>query len=121
MASDGSAAKSTDVLLASLCGCLAHYVGDFLRERSIRFSDYAISAESELTEDRVRLSTIRVEIELRDSQLSDAEQAELVKFVTQCQIHNTLKANAPIPISLRQRASGDTSSSPVREVPLTAA
>ncbi len=107
LASDGSAPKSIDALLASLCSCMAHYVGDYVRDHGISFSDYAISAESELTEDKVRLSTIRVEIELRDSHLSESQKAELLKFVTNCPIHNTLRANSPIPIVLRERSSSD--------------
>ncbi len=96
MASDGSASSSIDVLLASMCACMAHYLGDYLHDRSIGFSGYAISAESKLTEDRTRLAEIRVKIEVQASTITESQKKDAAVFLKQCQIHNTLKANSPI-------------------------
>lgn len=101
MAADGSASGAIDTLLASLCACLAHYTGDFLQQEGAPFSQYEISAESELAEGGRRLGPIRTAVELEGGALSDAQKAALSEYVTRCPIHGSLKANSPISLEIR--------------------
>ena len=100
MASDGTAPNPVDTLLASLCACLGHYVGDFLRQEKIAFSEYSVSAESELTEDHVRLADIRVAIEVQNAVWNEAMRSSMLDFITKCYIYNTLKANSRITMNV---------------------
>ena len=94
MGADGS--NPVDALLASLCACLGHYVGDFLREEKIKFPEYVVSADSELTADKSRLADIHVAIEVKDASLDETQRAGLVNYITKCYIYQTLKANSEI-------------------------
>lgn len=102
LASDGSGSKPTDALLASLCGCLGHYVGDFLQQEKIAFSEYSVSADSELTEDQTRLGDIHITVEVKDASIAKAAYDKMLIFITQCYIYNTLKANSKIHLKAGQ-------------------
>ena len=101
MATDGSASSPGDALLGSLCACLGHYAGDYLHREQIVFSEYSVSAESELSDDRTRLAEIHVSIEFKDAVLTESQRLELSNFVTQCFIYGTLKANGPVTIGVQ--------------------
>jgi uncharacterized OsmC-like protein len=96
LASDGTSSKPADVLLASLCACLGHYVAEYLQQQNIRFSDVTLCAESALVADRSRLGDIRVTIEISNATLDDAAKAGMMQYVTQCYIYGTLKANSAV-------------------------
>jgi uncharacterized OsmC-like protein len=85
-----------DAMLASLCGCLGHYVGDFLHEEKIIFSEYIVSADTELTKDKSRLADINIAIEVKDAPLSEIKKSQMLKFISKCYIYNTLQANSKI-------------------------
>lgn len=101
MATNGTGSSPTDVLLASLCACLGHYIGVFLAQQKVPTVDYEVSANAELTAERSRLAEINVTLDVRKAALSEAAQTELLRFITQCQIHNTLMANSRIRICVR--------------------
>jgi len=90
------ASNPVDALLASLCACLGHYVGDFLREEKIGFSEYVVSADSQLTEDQSRLADIQVAVEVKAASLDATQKADMVKYISKCYIYQTLKANSKI-------------------------
>lgn len=94
MGAEGS--NPVDALLASLCACLGHYVGDFLPKEKISFSEYVVSAASELTEDKSRLADIHVVIEVKDATLAETQKADMVYYISKCYIYQTLKANSRI-------------------------
>jgi len=100
LASDGSASKPGDALLASLCACLGHYVGDFLKQEKIAFSEYSVRADSDLTQDQSRLADIRVAIEVPGARWNDAAKSAMLKFIRKCYIYGTLTANSPIHLSV---------------------
>jgi len=83
-----------DTCLASLCACLGHYVGDFLRKEKIGFTEYTVGAESELTEDKTRLADIHIAVEVKDASLDEPRKADLMNYITKCYIFQTLKANS---------------------------
>ena len=89
-----------DVLLASLCACLGHYVADFLRQEKIRFSEYSICADSELVEDKSRLGDIHVVIDVKNATWNRKARAGLLDFITTCCIFGTLKANSDVRLKL---------------------
>lgn len=104
MASDGTSSKPTDVLLASLCACLGHYVGEYLHQRKIQFSTYTVSAESRLASDRSRLGDIDVAIGVSGATMNDSTRTGMLEHLVQCHIYGTLKANSNINIQVSVKA-----------------
>jgi uncharacterized OsmC-like protein len=97
---EGDGANPVDTLLASLCGCLGHYVRDYLVEHRILHSGFTINSEVKVTPDKAQLDKIDVRINLKDVVLTERQAGELLKFVENCKVHSILKANPGVAISL---------------------
>ncbi len=100
---EGNGANPIDTLLASLSGCIGHYVKDYLVEHRIAHSGFAIETESGVTPDKTRLSEIKVRIDLKDVNLDDRQVAEMLKFIENCKIHKILKENPGVSVSLESK------------------
>jgi uncharacterized OsmC-like protein len=96
----GQGANPIDTLLAGLCGCIGHWVGDYIRGERIDAGGFTVKAEAGLTSGRDRLSDINMVIEMKDARLDGRHGEELLKYVENCAIYNTLKANSRIRIIL---------------------
>jgi len=105
LGSQGAGANPGDTLLAALCGCMGHYVRQFLGERGIASEGFAIGAEAESTPDESRLARIEVWIDLGGTSLDEAGRKGLLAAAKRCKIHNTLEAACPMTISLGKRRS----------------
>ena len=93
---EGKGANPVDTLLASLCGCVGHYVRDFLREQRIASGGFTIDAEGSATADGSKLSVITLRIDLRDAELDEPKRAALLAYVQRCKVLNTLRAGCEI-------------------------
>lgn len=108
----GAGANPGDTLLAGLCGCIGHYVRQFLLERGIASDGFRIAAEAESTPDQSRIARIDVWIDLGGMSLPEAGRKLLLAAAERCKLHNTLKAACLVTISLGKRPSqGATSCS----------
>lgn len=103
----GAGANPGDTLLAALCGCIGHYVRQFLKERGLASNGLALSAQAESTPDESRLARIDVRIDLGRTTLDEAGRRDLLVAAERCKIHNTLKAACPVTISLAQEPPRD--------------
>lgn len=103
MDTQGKGANPVDTLLAALCGCVGHYVRDFLVEKAIAAPGFAVRAEGEATQDQSRLAAISVGIDLGAVQLG-AREAELLDFVRRCKVLRTLEQGCPVEVSVQRRA-----------------
>ena len=101
---EGEGAHPIDTLLASLCGCLGHYVGDYLRDRQIGHSGFTIESEAGITHDKSRLSEINVRIDLKGVTLDEQQLSEFLGFVEKCKVHKILKVSPGVSISLASRS-----------------
>jgi uncharacterized OsmC-like protein len=99
----GQGANPIDTLLAGLSGCIGHWVRDYIRGEQIHAGGFTVKAEAELTSGRERLSDINMVIEMKDAQLDGSQGEELLKYVENCAIYNTLEANSRIRIILAGR------------------
>ncbi len=106
----GSGANPGDTVLAGLCGCVGHYVRQFLQERRLASRGYAIEAEAESTPDESRLASIAVWIDLRDTPLDEAGQAQLLAAAARCKIFKTLQAACPVTLALGHKPAGAAAS-----------
>jgi uncharacterized OsmC-like protein len=97
---EGNGSNAIDALLASLCGCLGHYVRDYLNGRQIAHRGYSIEAKAGVTPDKARLAGINVRIDLKEVQLDHQQGAELLAFVEQCKVRTILADNPGVTITL---------------------
>ena len=98
---EGQGANPIDTLLASLCGCMGHYVRDYLADRQIMHDGFAIEAEAGVTPDKARLAVIKVRIDLKEVRLDDRQAAEMLKFIEKCKVHKILHENPGVTVSLK--------------------
>lgn len=97
---EGNGTNPIDTLLASLCGCMGHYVRDYIVDRQIAHSGFSIEAEAGVTPDKAGLAGIKVRIDLKDVKLNDQQAAEMLKFIEKCKVHKILKENPGVTVSL---------------------
>lgn len=97
---EGNGANPVDTLLASLCGCLGHYVRDYLVGHQIAHTGFAIEAEAGVAPDKARLAGINVRINPKDARLNDRQAAEMLTFIEKCKVHNILKEYPGVTVSL---------------------
>lgn len=96
---EGNGANPVDTLLASLCGCLGHYVRDYLAERNVGNNGFSITAEAGTTVDKALLSGIKVRVDLSGARLDKQQSAELVQHMERCKIHRVLRSGTGVEIS----------------------
>jgi uncharacterized OsmC-like protein len=97
---EGNGANPIDMLLASLCGCLGHYVRDYLIEHLVSHSGFTINSETKVTADKARLDKIDVRIDLKGVVLTDRQTEELLRYLENCKINKILRDNPGVAISL---------------------
>jgi len=97
---EGNGANPVDTMLASLCGCLGHYVRDYLIEHQISYCEFTINSEAKVTPDKSKLDKIDILVNLKDVVLSDQQSGELLRFLDNCKINKILKINPGVVISL---------------------
>jgi len=98
----GKGINPPDTLLASLGTCIGIYVRKYLEGSKIQLPEFSISVEGELTkEPPFYFAKIEVTLDLKGSQLDERRKKALHEFVKNCPVHNTLKLNPEIAISMR--------------------
>lgn len=100
MSTGGRGPNPVDTLLASLSGCIGHYVHDFLREREVANGGFAVSASATSTPDGARLAEIDVAIDVKGAVLDARQREELLRVAEHCKVHNTLKVGCEIRVGL---------------------
>ncbi len=96
LSTGGRGPNPVDTLLASLSGCIGHYVHDFLHERKLANDGFTVSANATSTPDGARLAVIEVTIDIRGAALDVRQRQELLLAAEHCKVHNTLKAGCDI-------------------------
>lgn len=96
----GEGSNPIDTLLASLCGCIGHYVRDYMVDRQIGHSGFSIDADAGVTQNKAGLAVINVRIDLNEVKLDDRQAAEMLEFVENCKVHKILKINPGVAVSI---------------------
>jgi uncharacterized OsmC-like protein len=97
---EGQGANPVDTLLASLCGCLGHYVRDYLLDRQIVHSGFVVDAEAGITPDKARLAGINVRIDLKDVRFDTQQAAEMLTYIEKCKVHKILREHPGVSVAL---------------------
>ncbi len=96
---EGKGANPVDMLLASFCGCMGHYLRNYMVSRKIVQNGFYIEAEAGFTADKTCLAGINVRIDLKDIKLSNTQETEMLTFLENCPVHKILKTNPGVAIS----------------------
>ena len=104
MDTQGKGANPGDTLLAGLCGCMGHYVRDFLQDRRVEAGRFEVVAEATATEDQSRLARIVVRVDLGALRLGEAREAEMLARMAKCKLLGTLRLACPVEIEVRRPA-----------------
>lgn len=99
---EGKGANPMDTLLASLCGCIGHYVREYITDHQIKHNGFSVEAEAGLTQDNSNLAQINVCVDLKEMSLMAQQEAEILKYVEKCKINNILKKNPGVSISFKK-------------------
>jgi uncharacterized OsmC-like protein len=99
---EGKGANPVDTLLASLCGCLGHYVREYMTDNQILHNGFSVEAEAGVTQDNSSLARINVCIDLKELDITDRQESEILKYVERCKINNILNKNPGVSISFKR-------------------
>lgn len=91
-----------DVLLASLGSCVGVYIRKYADGAKIGLDAFEVTVEGDLgSEAPYRFRQIKVSVDLKGSSLDDRRKTALLEFVKNCPIHNTLKGDPDIEMTLK--------------------
>ena len=97
---EGQGANPVDTLLASLCGCLGHYVRDYLLDHQLVHSGFVVDAEAGVSTDKARLAGITVRIDLKDVRLDAQQAADVLVCIEKCKVHKILREHPGVSVEL---------------------
>ncbi len=97
----GKGMTPPDTLLASLGACVGVYMRKYFEGAKIASSHFKVSVEGDLGKEAPYVfRVISVKIDLEGLLLDERRKKALLDFIKNCPIHNTLKANPMIEISI---------------------
>lgn len=99
LSTDGNGVFPIDCLLASLAGCIGRHTVAWLVDKEMANPGFTVSATGVLADDRRRLSSISITIDLEKIPNDADQRAELLEFVQECPIYSTLRVGCKIGIS----------------------
>jgi uncharacterized OsmC-like protein len=99
LSTDGHGVSPIDGLLASLAGCVGRHTVAWLAAKEMANPGFTVSASGVLADDRRRLSSISIAIDLGKIPNDAGQRAELLEFAQECPIYGTLRVGCKIGIS----------------------
>ena len=100
MGVNGKGANPVETVLAGLCGCVGHYVRDFLTERGIDYAAFTLRGEGRKSPDGKRLGEIDLSLDLKGATLTEHDAEALQRHVERCTVHATLREVCTIRLRL---------------------
>ncbi len=89
-------------LLAALGSCMGVFLRRYADNMKLPIKEFSISVEAELEKTPVMsFRKINVVIDLKDAPLDQAKKDNLMRFINNCPVHNTLHGNPEINAVLR--------------------
>ncbi len=97
----GKGITPPDALLASLASCLGVYINKYFEGAKIASGGFKITADADFAQEKPAcFKAIKVSVELKGVELDVKRKQALLAFAKNCPVHNTLKANPTVEISL---------------------
>ena len=97
----GKGMTPPDTLLASLGSCVGVYMRKYFEGAKMAVPHFKVSVEGDLGKEApYGFRAISVKIYMEGFSLDERRKKALLEFIKNCPIHNTLKANPTIDISI---------------------
>lgn len=97
----GKGITPPDTLLASLASCVGVYINKYFDGAKITSGGFKITADADFAQEKpVCFKAIKISIELKGIELDAKRKQALLAFIKNCPVHNTLKANPAIEVSI---------------------
>jgi uncharacterized OsmC-like protein len=101
-ASAKSGITPPDALLASLGSCIGVYLRKYAEGSRLQLGEFKVILEAELsTEKPVCFRKINVAVDLGGVEFDERRKKAILDFLHNCPVHNTLKFNPEVEVSLR--------------------
>ncbi len=97
----GGTISPLETLLAALGTCAGVYIRKFAESTNLSLENFIVTVEAELTDKRpYRFDKINLTVDLKGVSLDESKKASLLRFIRNCPVHETLKANPEMVINL---------------------
>jgi putative redox protein len=96
---EDSAPTPTELFVASLASCVAHYARRYLARHDLPTEGLAVTASYELATRPSRVAEIRLELQLPDG-VPEERRAALLAVASHCTVHNSLEAAPSVRLEL---------------------
>ncbi|MFH1398354.1 MAG: OsmC family protein [Candidatus Omnitrophota bacterium] len=97
----GNGITPPDALLASLGTCVGVYLHKYAQGAKVELKQFSISVDAEFTkEPPYCFREIKVNINLKGVVLEEQRKEALLRFIKNCPVHNTLKADPAVIIKI---------------------
>lgn len=97
----GGGMTPPDTLLASLGSCVGVYMRKYADGARLDLGNFSVSVEGDLgREAPYYFRQIKVSVDLKGAAIDEKRKAALLAFIKNCPIHNTLKNNPAIGITI---------------------
>ncbi|MDD5492815.1 MAG: OsmC family protein [bacterium] len=91
-----------DTLLAALGACAGVYIRKFAESTKLSLENFIVRVEADLTDKApYQFNEIKIDIDLQGITLDEGKKESLLRFVRNCPVHQTLKANPEMLISIK--------------------
>jgi len=97
----GQGMQPLDTLLASLGACIGVYLRYYGAKNSVKLNDFTVKVEADLGKDKpLHFKAITATVQVRNTDLDAKTRDSIVQFIKSCPVHNTLKMNPEIVITI---------------------
>ncbi len=97
----GNGITPPDALLASLGTCVGVYLRKYAEGVKINLKQFSISVDAEFSkEPPYCFGQINVKVDLKGFKLEENRKEALLRFIKNCPVHNTLKADPLVEIEV---------------------
>lgn len=100
---DDTAPTPTELFVASLAACIAHYARRFLARHGLPTAGLAVEANFSLAQRPTRVGRIAVRLHLPE-EVPAERRAALLAVASHCTVHNTLRDDPEVVIELAEAA-----------------
>lgn len=98
----GKGVTPPDALLASIGSCLGVYIRKYAEGTRLDIKDLDIAVWAEFSKEApICFRKINVSIDLKGAALDERRKNALLEFVKNCPVHNTIKNNPEVDISIK--------------------
>lgn len=102
IAGKSGAISPLDTLLAAVGACAGVYIRKFAESIKLPMGNFIVRVEAELTDKApYRFDQIQLSIDLQGVTLDESKRESLLRFVRNCPVHQTLKANPEMIVSIK--------------------